>query len=171
MGEPKKLSGKEKALVFLSSLGDDVSAKVLRCLPDKISSKITDELNKFSKPAPDLVAYVFRELSKFALSFVSKPKLTGVVESEATTEHLDSLSQLGRKTPQELLALLQNEQPQTIAFVLNYLSKTMQEKFYNLLSPGKRNEIKKLNIEKVAVADKVFEKLNEKLLVLDAQAR
>ena len=170
MGEQKKLSGKEKALVFLSSLGDDVSAKVLRCLPDKISSKISDELNKFSKPAPDIVAYVFRELSRFALSFVSKPKLTGeVVESEAVTEHLDSLSQLGRKTPQELLSILQNEKPQTIAFILSYLSKTMQEKFYNLLSPGKRTEIKKITVEKVAISDKVFEKINEKLLVLEAQ--
>jgi len=169
MGDPKKLTGKEKALVFLSSLGDDVSAKVLNCLPDKISSRISDELNKFSKPSPDIVAYVFRELSRFALSFVSKPKLSGVVESEATTEHLDSLSQLGRKTPQELLALLQSEQPQTIAFVLSYLSKNMQEKFYNLLSPGKRTDVKKLNVEKIPVAALVFEKLNEKLLVLDAQ--
>ncbi len=91
------------------------------------------------------------------------------MESEAVTEHLDSLSQLGRKTPQELLSILQNEKPQTIAFVLSYLSKTMQEKFYNLLSPGKRTEIKKITVEKVPISDKVFEKINEKLLVLEAQ--
>ncbi len=166
--EEKKLTGKEKALVFLSTLGDDVSAKVLRCLPDKLSSKISDELNKFKMPGAEAIALVFKELNRFALGMVSKLKLPGTVDSEATTEHLDSLSQLGRRTPQDLLAMLQSEQPQTVVFILSYLSRAMQDKYYDLLSPGKRNELKKLKVEKVLVANQVFEKINEKMITQTA---
>lgn len=159
-----KISGKEKALIFLSTLGDEVSAKVLNCLPDKLSSRITEELANFTEPTPAAVAFVFKALNKFALTSAPKPKLMGAVESQVSTEQLDSLSQLGRKTPQQLMSILQNEQPQTTAYIMSYLSSSLRERFYQLLSPGKRSEIKKINVEKIPLSDKVFEKINEHLL-------
>jgi len=161
-----ELSGKEKALVFLSSLGDDVSAKVLECLPDKISSKITNELNNFSEPSPDAVALVFKELSRFAIDHVKAQSLPHTVDQAADIEHLDSLSQLDRKSPKELLDILQDEKPQTIAFIMSYLSNNSRENFYNLLAIGRKNEIKSLEVNKVPLSNEVFEKINEQLLVM-----
>ena len=159
------LKGKEKALIFLSSLGDEVSKKVLNCLSDKMSTKISEELNSFKKPGPEAIAYVFKELAKFALGRQRDvQRIAAPVESEASVEHLDSLSQLGRKSPRELVALLQNEEAQTIAFVLSYFSKSLQANFYEILSPGRRNEIKNIIIEKIPLSNDVFEKINEKLL-------
>ena len=159
------LKGKEKALIFLSSLGDEVSAKVLSCLSEKMSSKITAELNSFKRPGPEAIAYVFKELAKFALGRNKEAtRIAAPVESEASTEHLDSLSQLGRKTPRELVALLQNEEPQTIAYVLSYFSKTLQTSFYEILSPGRRNDIKNLTVEKNILSNSIFERINAKLL-------
>ncbi len=165
-----KLTGKEKALVFLSTLGDEVSAKVLRCLPDKLAAKISAELAAFPGPTPEAIALVFKELNKFALATVDRPKLTGVVESEASTEPIDSLSHLGRKTPQQLFSLLHEEEPQVLAYVLSYLSLSMREKFYQLLSPGKRSEVKKVQVEKGPWSDKVFELINEKILTSEIKA-
>lgn len=159
------LKGKEKALIFLSSLGDEVSKKVLNCLPEKMSTKISEELNTFKQPGPEAVAFVFKELAKFALGRQKDaPRIAAPVELTASVEHLDSLSQLGRKTPRELVALLQNEDAQTIAFILSFFSKTLQNNFYDILSPGRRSEIKSVSVEKTPLSNEVFEKINEKLL-------
>lgn len=160
-----ELKGKEKALIFLSSLGDEVSKKVLNCLPEKMSTRISDDLNKFKTPGPEAIAYVFKELAKFALGRQKdSPRIAAPVELSASVEHLDSLSQLGRKTPRELVALLQNENAQTIAFILSFFSKTLQNNFYDILSPGRRTEIKNLTVEKTPLSNELFEKINEKLL-------
>jgi flagellar motor switch protein FliG len=104
-------------------------------------------------------------LAKFALGRQKEmPRIEGPVESQASVEHLDSLSQLGRKSPRELVALLQNEDAQTIAFILSFFSKTLQSGFYEILSPGRKNEIKNIVIEKTPLSNVVFEKINEKLL-------
>ena len=159
------LKGKEKALIFLSSLGDEVSAKVLSCLSEKMSTKITVELNNFKRPGPEAIAYVFKELAKFALGRNKEvTRIAAPVEPETSIEHVDALSQLGRKSPRELVALLQNEEAQTIAYVLSYFSKTLQDSFYEVLSVGRRAEIKNLTVEKNALANVVFERINEKLL-------
>jgi len=159
------LKGKEKALIFLSSLGDEVSKKVLNCLSEKMSTKISAELNNFKNPGPEAIAYVFKELAKFALVRQKEAqRIAAPIVSTASVDHLDSLSQLGRKTPRELVALLQNEEAQTIAFILSFFSKTLQASFYEILSPGRRNEIKNTLVEKIPLANEVFEKINEKLL-------
>lgn len=161
------LTGKEKALIFLSTLGDEVSRKVLSCLPDKISQRISNELNSFPKPSPDAVAFVFKELNKIALTArTESPRLSGPVEPEAEIEHLDSLSHLGRKNPRELVSILQEESAQTVAFILSYLTPSRQTNFLELLSPGRRNEVKQQKVERVPISNQIFERINEQLLVL-----
>ena len=159
------LNGKEKALIFLSTLGDEVSRKVLSCLPDKISSKITEELNSFPKPSPEAIALVFRELNKIALTRTDLLRLVSPNEAaKAPVKPTTPLGQLESKSPRELLSLLQDEQPQTIAFVLEHLSGGLKTSFFDSLSPGKRNEIKQLNVEKCPLSEVIFQKVNSLLI-------
>ncbi|MDR1452592.1 MAG: hypothetical protein LBJ25_01255 [Candidatus Margulisbacteria bacterium] len=154
-----QLKGREKALIFLSALGDEVSRKVLDCLPESIALKITRELNNFKKPSPEAVAFVLKELTRFALTQPPEaPKL-----KEPEPDPLDTASEIGRKPLPELVALLQNELPQTAAFVLSYLSAGRQKDYYEMLSPGRRSEIKQCAVEKLPWSDSLFAILNEQV--------
>jgi len=161
----QQLKGKEKALIFLSTLGDDVSAKVLNCLPDKISARISQDLNNFKKPTPSAIAFVLKELARFTLSRQPEPlKIESrEVQPPADREEVDNLCCIGRKPLNEMVTILQDELPQTVAFVLSYLSPTLQGSYYEMLSPGRRNEIKECTVEKLPWSNMMFEKFNEQL--------
>lgn len=161
----QQLKGKEKALIFLSSMGDEVSRKILNCLPDKISAQISQDLSKFKKPTPSAVAFVLKELARFTFNRQSEPLKIGAPKNtkEPEREEIDNLSRIGRKPLKELVVLLQEELPQTVAFVLSYLSPTLQNKYYELLSPGRRNEIKQCAVEKSPWSNPIWEKINEQI--------
>ncbi|MBU0579743.1 MAG: hypothetical protein KKA19_01085 [Candidatus Margulisbacteria bacterium] len=169
--EMDKLSGKEKAMVFLSALGDDASARVLECLPDNISKKISEELNFFPKPSKEMVAHVFKELNKLSLkaSPEEEQKIAQTIEDQLTKKQKLEKPELPadpliKIDAGELLHRLQNEQVQTIAFVLKLLTKAKQEKFYQLLSPGRRKEIADLSVADFPLKEKITEQLKQALL-------
>lgn len=168
------LSGKEKAMVFLAALGDDASAKVLKCLPDKLGEKISEELNFFPKPSKEMMAHVFKELNKLTLkpSPEEDAKITQEIESRLDKEGekarkavkpAGSSNILERLEPGELLNRLQNEQVQTIAFILSLLSATARDNFLQLLSPGRRKEISELKVEDTNIKEKVREQVEQVL--------
>ena len=155
-----KLSGKEKAMIFLSALGDDASAKVLECLPEQISRKIADELNFYPKPSKEMIAHVFKELNKLALSPApeERSRMADQIEQQLTNvkKPVEALPvhPLEGLSPTDLLHTLQNEQVQTIAYVLSLLSEGARERFYQLLSPGRRTEISNLQVAELTLQKK-----------------
>ena len=160
-----KLRGKEKALIFLSTLGDDISKRVLSCLPDKLSGHIAQELSNFKNPAPEAVAFVLKELLAFSLEKQpNRPQIEAPAEQKPkeVIDPLDLASEFGTMPLPELAAILQNEAPQTAAFVLSRLSPARQESYYELISPGRRSEIKQCAVEKLPWSDSVFAALNER---------
>jgi len=161
----QQFKGKEKALIFLSSMGDEVSRKILNCLPDKISAQISQDLSKFKKPTPSAVAFVLKELSRFTFNRQNEPLKIDAPQNvkEPEREETDKLSRIGRKPLKELVTLLQDELPQTAAFVLSYLSPTLQNKYYELLSPGRRNELKQCAVEKLPWSVPIWEKVNAQI--------
>ncbi|MFC1517667.1 hypothetical protein ACFL5G_03815 [Candidatus Margulisiibacteriota bacterium] len=164
MQEFDKLSGKEKAMIFLSALGDHASAKVLKCLPEKVSKKIAEELNYFPKPNKEMIAHVFKELSKLTLkagpdeAARMSREIESQLERDATKPELP-VNSLDKLDPGELLHRLQNEQVQTIAFVLGFLNTSSRESFYQLLSPGRRKEISGLVVADIKAKEKIKEQI------------
>jgi len=161
-----KLKGREKALIFLSIIGEASAARLLESLPNDVAEKITNELNAYGEPAPEAVGLVLRELSQFSIEFEERKGLPGEVEAHADMEDVDSLSLLGRKKPEDLVAILQDEKKETIAMILSYLPEMKVENFLKVLSHGKRNEYRSLldSIEKVPFTDELFAKANEVLI-------
>ncbi len=61
------LSGREKATIFLSLLGAEVSARILRLLPDEMADLIAAGVNHLPSPSPDAIAAVLEDFRKFVL--------------------------------------------------------------------------------------------------------
>jgi len=161
-----KIKGKEKALIFLSIIGESASARLLDSLPKDVAEKITNELNAYGEPSPSAVGLVLKELSQFSIEYEERKSLTGDVETQADMEEVDGLSMLGRKKPEDLAAILQDEKKETIGMILSYLPDRKRENFLKILSHGKRNEYRSLleSIEKVPFTDELFARANEVLI-------
>ena len=139
-GSKKKvLTGKEKAAIFLISIGSEVSSEVLKHLKEDEIEEISFELaraNHITSDVRDEVLMEFQELM-MAQDFIMSGGVDyarEVLERALGTQRaVDIINRLTsslqtkpfdfiRKTdPAHLINFIQNEHPQTIALILSYL--------------------------------------------------
>ncbi|MGL5956062.1 MAG: flagellar motor switch protein FliG [Brevinema sp.] len=135
----KTLTGREKAAIFLISIGSEVSSEVLKHLKEEEIEEISFELARVDNVASDVrdeVLIEFQELM-MAQDFIMSGGVDyarEVLEKALGTQRaIDIINRLTsslqtkpfdfiRKTdPAHLVNFIQNEHPQTIALILSYL--------------------------------------------------
>ena len=134
-----KLSGRQKAAIFMISLGPERSAEVMKHLKDEEVEALTFEIVRVEHVAPaqkEEVLLEFHELmmaQEFILSGgidYARDILERALGSQRAMDIVNRLTSslqakpfdfLRRTDPQHLVNMLQLEHPQTIALVLAYL--------------------------------------------------
>ncbi len=102
------LTGREKATIFLSLLGADVSSRVLRYLPEEIADLIAAGVNHLPSPSSQALSEVLEEYQSFlALPETATPEPAPPPPRPAA--------------PRRSYAALMYERPQTSAFILSLL--------------------------------------------------
>lgn len=154
----QKLTGREKATIFLSLLGAETSARLLRYLPEELADLVASSVNHLPKPSPKTVAAIIEELH----SFISLPpggaagkaqaKATGAERPPVVTRPEPPPMPPKPKTPKEkfeqasarkLAGVLLYERPQVIAFTLMMISPEKQIEVLSNL-PGQRPLVESL---------------------------
>jgi len=137
--EENNLSGKQKAAIFLSSVGPDLSAEIFKHLSEEYIEDLTLEIanmRKIESGTKDDVLEEFFQLMD-ARDYIDSggiqyareilEKALGEEEAKNILDRLTSNLQVRpfdavRKTdPSQLLNFIQGEHPQTIALILAYL--------------------------------------------------
>lgn len=114
------LTGREKATIFLSILGMDVSSRVLRYLPEELADLIAAGINHLPSPSPEALSAVLDEYQ----SFLALPSPgTGILSRP--------------ETPRRSYSALLYERPQTIAFTLSLLPEEERAEALNSFPRGK----------------------------------
>lgn len=101
------LTGREKATIFLSILGADVSGRVLRYLPDELADLIAAGINHLPTPSPEALSEVLDEFQGFLALPEASPESAYVPPPPPQ--------------PKRAYASLLYERPQTAAFVISLL--------------------------------------------------
>jgi flagellar motor switch protein FliG len=138
-GENTKLNGKQKAAVFLVTMGAELSSNIFKHLSDKEIEDLTLEIAKLERVEQvdkDSVVQEFHEML-LANDFITQGGLDyarQVLEKALGTQR--SMDIIGRLTqsiqvkpfdfvrkadPAQVLNFIQNEHPQTISLILSYL--------------------------------------------------
>jgi flagellar motor switch protein FliG len=102
------LTGREKATIFLSILGSDVSSRVLRYLPEEIADLIASGINHLPTPSPQALSEVLDDYQGFLA--LPPPE----AEPEPTMPSRPA-------APRKSYAALITERPQTTAFLLSIM--------------------------------------------------
>lgn len=135
----KELSGLEKASIFLITLGPEVSANVLRQLPEADIEKITYQIANTVSITPeqkDMVIEEFLQLSeaqqyllhggiKYARELLEKTlgaaRANEIIRKLTESSKIRPFSLVRKTDPKQLASFILNEHPQTIALILCYL--------------------------------------------------
>ncbi len=141
MAQSKKaqLTGRQKAAVFLVSLGSDVSSEIFKHLREDEIEQLTFEIARLDKIEPsdkDSVLQEFQEMM-MAQEFIQNggieyardvleralgtQKAIDIVNRLTSSLQVRPFDFIRRTDPSHLLNFIQSEHPQTIALILAYL--------------------------------------------------
>jgi len=168
------LSGREKATIFLSIVGADASAKVLKYLPSELADLIASGINNLPTPSPEMVHTVLNEFTKFAAlpapKFGSEPirqLQSAPVSHTQMASPAPEIKQIVRKSggsiddilyasPKKISYVLAHERPQIKAFVLSYFPPNQRAEILTFL-PDERNDVEKMisQIKSGDLSDKI----------------
>ncbi|MCH5149961.1 MAG: flagellar motor switch protein FliG [Spirochaetales bacterium] len=157
----KTLNGKQKAAIFLVTLGAEVSSEVFKHLREEEIEALTFAITRVDVVEPedrDKVLMEFQELM-MAKDFITSggidyakdllEKSVGVQRASEIINKLTSSLQVRpfeavRKTdPDHLYNFIQNEHPQTIALILAYLDSNKASDVIRKLEHEKQSEVAK----------------------------
>ena len=139
MAKKQELSGRQKAAIFLVSLGSDVSSGIFKHLREDEIEQLTFEIARLDKIEPedrDIVLQEFQEMM-MAQDFITNggidyardileralgtQKAIDIVNRLTSSLQVRPFDFIRRTDPSHLLNFIQGEHPQTIALILAYL--------------------------------------------------
>lgn len=148
-----KLNGTRKAAILLITLGDKAASEVLRCLPSSEVQRITAAISEIDYVSYETSMQVLEEFNKLLTAqeyltlggpeYAEKLLEKAFGDSEAKLllnqalhgqeiKALD-LSDLSRSDPHQLVKLIEDEQPQTLALILAHLGSKIGSSLLTLL--------------------------------------
>ncbi|KPU44688.1 flagellar motor switch protein FliG [Oxobacter pfennigii] len=156
------LTGVQKAAVLMITLGPEISSNIIKKLPDNDIQKITFEIAntvKIKSNLKDAVLEEFVNLNK-AKEYIleggmeyAKTLLSKALGAQRAMEIMEQVGEItqqfrpfgsARKADaQQLLSLISNEHPQTIALILCYIQADKAGQILSGLSPELQSDIAK----------------------------
>lgn len=115
-----KLSGREKATIFLSILGPEVSAQVLRYLPGEVADLIASGINHLPTPTPEALGVVLNDFKSYlALPAPGRPipQIEAPPKPSIPREKMTPKDIILSASPKKLAFLLSEERPQVAAII------------------------------------------------------
>ncbi|MGI6144360.1 MAG: flagellar motor switch protein FliG [Peptococcia bacterium] len=159
MGRIGKLSGRQKASIFMISLGPEKSAQIMKYLSEEEIEQLTLEIASIRTIESDELENVSKEFSELYMAShyiaqggidYAKEVLEKALGNEKTIEiigHLSSNLQIKpfdfiRKTdPSQVLNFIQGEHPQTIALIMSYLEPEQAAAILSSLPSERQTEV------------------------------
>ncbi len=134
-----QLTGRQKAAVFLVSLGSDISSEIFKHLREDEIEQLTFEIARLDKIEPDDKDKVLQEFQEMMMAqeFITQggidyardileralgtQKAIDIVNRLTSSLQVRPFDFIRRTDPSHLLNFIQGEHPQTIALILAYL--------------------------------------------------
>ncbi|HPH02637.1 MAG TPA: flagellar motor switch protein FliG [Spirochaetota bacterium] len=138
-GHKRQLTGRQKAAIFLVTLGSDVSAEIFKHLREDEIEQLTFEIARLDKVEPDEKDKVLLEFQEMMMAqgFIStggidyaRDVLERALGSQKAVDIINRLTSslqvrpfdfIRRTDPTHLVNFIQGEHPQTIALILAFL--------------------------------------------------
>jgi len=156
-----KLTGLEKAAIFLISLGADLSAIVLKRggfyddeiermsyaitnldrVPQSVREKVLEEFSELRQAQEYLVQGGIKYARELLVKTFGSQKAEQILEKLSQHSKETPFRSLRKTDPRQLLNFIRDEHPQTIALILSYLDPEQSSVIIQSLPPDMQGEI------------------------------
>lgn len=179
MSKTKEISGTQKAAILLTSLGPDLSIQTFKHLTEKEIDKLAlgiSELNKVEADDREKIVDEFIQMVK-AKDYIAAGGIDfarhvlmealGPKKAEEILSRLQSTTQVkpfafARKAdPDQILNIVQQEHPQTIALVLSYLDSQQASKILSSLPQERQADVARRIALMESTSPEVISKLED----------
>jgi len=179
---PERMSGIDKAAMFLVTLGEDASAMILKHLSEDEVQKVSQAVAKLTNIGSEQADGILEEFYQMTIAqdYVvkggvdyAKKMLMSAFGPESAKRLMDRLSKalgadyssfdaLQRADPQQLAKFIHNEHPQTIAVVLSHLNPTQAASLLESLPAEMRSDV----AVRMAGLDQISPEIIQKIAVV-----
>ena len=144
------LTGREKATIFLSLLGAQTSARVLRYLPDELADLIAAGINHLPTPSPEALEQVLDEFKSYLALPRAAAAPRGIEEKPKPP------------APKRSYSILMYERPQMIAYLLSLMPEEQRQEALHSL-PREKSLVEELlaGLKKNPLSPKLEAKFRE----------
>jgi len=160
-GGKKELNGRQKAAVFLVTLGSEISSEIFKHLREDEIESLTFEIARLESVEPedrDSVLQEFQELMMaqdfitsggidYARELLEKSmgsqKAVDIINRLTSSLQVRPFDFIRRTDPGHLMNFIQQEHPQTIALILAYLEPPKASSILQSLSPDVQSDVAK----------------------------
>lgn len=174
--DPSNLPGSLKAAIFIQSLGPEVSKSLLNRFPEDERETLNGHMTQMGAIAPDLVEHISRDFTE-GLERLKTPALTEapppappvVAEEQEAVDDSNgtpNLKAIQALEADQLVELIKDEHPQTIAVILVHLEGEKASDVLSMLPDEIKTDVslRIVNLDKVMSGmvneiDKVFEEI------------
>lgn len=164
----RRLSGKEKAAIFLIALGPEKSAKVFKHLNEEEIEELTLQIANMKMVSSEEKEKVIQDFYQLALAqeyitegginyakevlerALGEEKAVDIINRLVSSLHVRPFEFVRRAAPDQLLSYIQDEHPQTIALILSYLRPNQSAQILSNLDPDKQAEV----VRRIALMDR-----------------
>lgn len=137
------LSSRDKVTIFLSLLGPEVAAQVLKYLPEELARIAASGIERLPLPPAEAVQSVLEEFNNYYLTRAEEKKaLTGPLRRETASDPLEIA--IRRVGPGSFWKILAGEDLTTVAFLLANFSSALRQALLGVLDNGQRQTITNL---------------------------
>jgi flagellar motor switch protein FliG len=158
----ERLTGPQKAAIFLYSLGEDAASSIIKQLDEDEIKKIGGSISKLSTLSPKLMESILTEFqdassaqlpiqigheggSKFVKSIVSRAidgqKAQNLLEEIQEEGKWNLFQKIRRLDPKTVSNFLRSEHPQTIAIILTHLDSGQTSAILEEFPPALQTEV------------------------------
>jgi flagellar motor switch protein FliG len=177
--DPKKLTGPQKAAIFLLAMGEEYTTSFFKELDEKSIQKVGKYMSDITYVSSDIVNKVTNEFLKYFNSDVDlavsgKDFLQKVVkktlDEETAKEVFKGIGDESTSTPfrdlayvptDKLFRMIQGEHPQTIALILSYLPPEKSAETLNLFPETRKTDIALRIVTIGEVQDEIIRDVDE----------
>ena len=165
----RRISGVEKAAIFLLTLGEDTASRVLRHIGPKEVHKISSAMASMKNVTMEQVMSVLTDfnevvaretalgvgskdyLKSMLVKALGEDKAGGIIDRVMMGESVSGLEQMKWMDPRAIMEIVKYEHPQIIAVVLSYIDSDQAAEVLGLLPEAIRSDI----ILRIATLDRL----------------
>lgn len=154
------LSGREKATIFLSILGAETSARVLRYLPDEMADLIASGINNLPSPSPQALTEVLGDFKSF-MALPESPSAAPRPQLEQKARPAPPPPEPPK--PKRQYNVLMYERPQVAAFLIAQLPEAERDEALKAM-PREKATVSELmgGLKPTPFSEKIAARLKEK---------